>query len=66
MTPEQIERHVDATAATIGLPLDPSHRAGVVRYFTIAAAMAELVMTLPLDPQDEPAPVFLPQEVRER
>jgi len=60
MSPEDIERHVDASAALIGLPIGPEYRAGVVRYFGIATSLAELVMQMPLAPDDEPAPVFVP------
>jgi len=60
MSPERIEAHVDASAALIGLPIGPEYRAGVVRYFGIAASLAELVMALPLAAEDEPAPVFVP------
>jgi len=62
MTPETIARHVDATAALLALPIADELRPGVVRFFGIAAAMAELVMGLPLDPADEPAAVFVPVE----
>ena len=61
MTPEQIEQHVDASAALIGLPIAPEYRAGVLRYFGIAAGLADLVMQHPLTPEDEAAPVFVPQ-----
>lgn len=54
------EACVDAAAAALALPIGAEHRPGVVRYFELAAAMAELVMTLPLGIDDEPAPVFVP------
>ena len=60
MDAKQIELHVDATAALIGLPIGPEYRAGVLRYFGIAAAMADLVMQHQLGVEDEPAPVFTP------
>ena len=60
MTPSQIEAHVDATAATLGLTLHPEHRPGVLRYFALAAGMADLVLAEALAPHDEPAPVFTP------
>jgi Protein of unknown function (DUF4089) len=60
MDAEMIERHVDATAALIGLPIAPEHHAGVLRYFGIAAGLAGLVMSHPLAVQDEPAEVFVP------
>lgn len=60
MNGSDIERHVTATATLIGLPLQVEHRAGVLRYFAIASAMAALVMEQALTPQDEPAEVFVP------
>ncbi len=60
MNPDDIERHVDATAALIGLPIGAEYRIGVLRYFGIAASLASLVMQQPLGVDDEPAPVFLP------
>ncbi|MCE4554736.1 DUF4089 domain-containing protein [Pelomonas cellulosilytica] len=60
MTPEQIAAYVDATAAALGLPLQPAHRPGVLHYFALAAQMAALVEAHPLAPHDEPAPAFVP------
>ena len=54
------EAYVDAAAAALGLPIGAQHRPGTVHYFELAAAMAELVLSLPLDIDDEPAPVFVP------
>lgn len=59
-TPAEIEAHVDATAALVGLPLAATHRPGVLHYFTLAAGMAELVMAHPLTPEDEPGALFVP------
>jgi hypothetical protein len=56
------EAYVDATAALLGLPIAPEYRAGVLRYFGIAADLAALVMAMPLGPEDEPAEVFVPVE----
>jgi hypothetical protein len=60
MSPTEIAHQVDATAALIGLPIPPEYRDGVVRYFGIARAMAQLVMEHPLTPADEPAAQFVP------
>jgi hypothetical protein len=60
MTPTQIEAYVDATATTLQLPLDAAHRPGVLHYFALAAAMAELVNGLSLTVADEPAEAFTP------
>jgi hypothetical protein len=60
MSPESTEAFVDAAAATLGLALQAEHRPGVLHYFALAAAMAELVNGLPLTILDEPAEVFTP------
>ena len=60
MTPEQIAACVDANAAAVGLAIAPEHRPGVLQYFALAAAMAELVAGHPLTVEDDPAPVFIP------
>ena len=59
-----MEAYVDAAAALLALPIAAAHRPGVVRYFALAAAMAELVEALPLALDDEPAAVFVPVEPR--
>ncbi|MFY9509566.1 MAG: DUF4089 domain-containing protein [Rubrivivax sp.] len=60
MNAADIEKHVEASAALIGLDIPAEYRAGVLRYFGIAAGLAALVMQHPLGPEDEPAPVFEP------
>jgi hypothetical protein len=60
MDREQLEAYVDAAAAALALPLHVEHRPGVLRYFALAAELAELVMAAPRGPVDEPAPVFVP------
>jgi hypothetical protein len=60
MTPAQIEAYVDAAAAALNLPLNPQHRAGVLRYFALAAEMAALVEAHPLETADDPAETFVP------
>jgi hypothetical protein len=60
MTPEQIETYVDAAAAVLELPLSAEHRPGVLRYFALAASMAELVGEHPLAITDDPAEAFVP------
>lgn len=63
-TPEQIEAAVDAAAALLALPIADEHRPGVLRYFGLAAAMAELVERVPLGEHDDPAEAFTPVEPR--
>jgi hypothetical protein len=60
MSPEQIEAYVDASAAALDLRLQPGHRAGVLRYFGLAAEMAALLESVPLDAHVEPAVNFTP------
>jgi hypothetical protein len=60
MRTEHIEAYVDAAAAVLELPLAPEHRPGVLRYFGLAAEMAEMVNGLSLAIQDEPAEAFVP------
>jgi hypothetical protein len=59
MDAKRIEAYVDAAAAALALPLADTHRPGVLRYFGLAAELAELVMAAPLGPFDDPAPVFV-------
>ncbi len=58
MDANDIEACVDAAAAALALPLDPAHRPGVLRYFALAAGLAEQVMAVPLGRLDEPAYAF--------
>ena len=60
MNTTQIEAHVDAVAAMLGLSLSAEHRPGVLGYFGLAAEMAVLVNGLPLSAHDEPAEAFVP------
>ena len=60
MDRERLEAFVDAMAAAMALPLLPEHRPGVLRYFDLAASLAELVMAHPLGVADEPAAAFAP------
>ena len=56
--------YVDAAAAVLGLKIAAEYRQGVLRFFGLAASMAEQVMTLPLDASDEPGTCFVPVEPR--
>ncbi len=60
LSPIQIEALVTANAAALDLTLAPAHRPGVLTYFALAAAMAELVTGFDLGPHDESGSVFLP------
>jgi hypothetical protein len=60
MTENEIATYVDAASAALQLPLAAEHRPGVLRYFALAAQMADLVNGAPLVLHDEPAEVFTP------
>ena len=60
MTPKQVENYVDAASAALDLKLRPDHRAGVLRYFALAAEFAAVVDAVPLDERNEPAVHFSP------
>jgi len=47
------------TAALLGLRLAPHQLPGVLQNLALAARMHELVASLPLTREDEPAPVFV-------
>ena len=60
MTPEQLEAFVDASASALALNLQAAHRPGVLRFVAIAAEMAAVLDTVPLDESVEPAVNFVP------
>ncbi len=65
MSEQDIERYVDASAVLVDLPIGAEYRAGVSRYFGLAAGLAELVMAHPLVNADEPAPAFVPVDAQQ-
>ncbi|OYV01306.1 MAG: hypothetical protein CFE45_05445 [Burkholderiales bacterium PBB5] len=52
--------YIDASAGLLGLKIPATSRAGVARYFALAASMAEQLQGLPLTAADEPGDVFRP------
>jgi hypothetical protein len=52
------EAVVDAMALLLGLTLTPESRAQTVVHLRIAAEQAEKLLSVPLEDQQEPAPVF--------
>jgi hypothetical protein len=52
------EAVVDAMAPLLGLTLTPESRAQTLVHLRIAAEQAEGLLSVPLDDQQEPAPVF--------
>jgi len=51
---------VDAMAPLLGLALTPHSRAETILHLRIAAQQAELLLSVALDDNTEPAPVFKP------
>ena len=60
MTPEQIEKYVNAAAQALDVNLKPEHRPGVLENFARLAQLAAVVNEFPLTPEDEPAPLWKP------
>ena len=52
------EAVVDAMAPLLGLTLTPESRAQTIVHLRIAADQAEKLLSVPIDDQQEPAPVF--------
>lgn len=50
----------DAMAPLLGLVIEPGFRPGVLQNVKVMAAMADIVLALPMDEREEPAPVFRP------
>jgi hypothetical protein len=60
--PFDAEAYVEQASRLVGLTIAPPYRPGVERNMALIARMAGLVMSSPLDPAEEPAPVFVPAE----
>ncbi|WP_052738232.1 DUF4089 domain-containing protein [Robbsia andropogonis] len=60
LSAEALEAYMEAAAVTLGLPIDPAFRPGVLRYLDIAATMARQLDAIPLSERDEPASRFEP------
>lgn len=60
MTPEALERYVDAAAQALGLSLTTEQRPGVLAYFGMAARLAAVLEATELHPHDESALRFDP------
>lgn len=66
ITPMQIEAAVSSAAALLELPLAPEHLPGVLRFYALAAEMAQVVLAVPLGHGDESGAVFRPVELGTR
>ena len=62
MTPDSFdpEALADAMARLLGLTQTPESRAQTIVHLRIAAEQAGKLLSIPLDDQEEPAPVFTP------
>ena len=54
------ESYVTMAAAAQGLEIPQAYRAGVAANLERIAAVAERLLAVPLDDEEEPAPVFRP------
>jgi hypothetical protein len=54
------ESYVTLAAAAQGLEIPPPYRPGVAANLERIAAVAERFLSVPLDDEEEPAPVFRP------
>ena len=60
--PFDADAFVEQAARLVGVELAEPYRPGVAANIALIARMADLVMGLPLQVADEPAPVFAPVE----
>ncbi len=58
MTDAELDAFMDASAAALGISIDPEWRASVRANLAVVFRMAPLVLDFPLDDEAEPAPVF--------
>lgn len=52
--------YAERAAGALQLPLAPAHRPGVAEHLARAAELAAPLLTFPLPPETEPAPIFTP------
>ena len=62
--PFDAEAYVEQASRLVGLTVAEPFRPGVAANIGLIARMADLVMGLPLEVEDEPAPVFGPRRPR--
>ncbi len=58
--PFDAEAVVDAMAPLLNIPLTPESRAGTILHLKIAAEQADLLLSVAIGDEEEPAPVFRP------
>lgn len=60
MTDAEIEAWMDASAAMLGIAIDPAWRAAVMANLALCVRMGALVEGFALEDEAEPAPVYVP------
>jgi hypothetical protein len=63
MTPDETTDYIEATAATLGLTIEPEWKENVARFFEVAKGMAALVTESGALESSEAAAVFTPRDV---
>lgn len=58
MTDAELDAFMDASAAALGIAIDPAWRASVRGNLAVVFRMAETLLDFPLEDEAEPAPVF--------
>ncbi len=60
MTEAELDAYMDASAAVLGIAIEPAWRDAVRANLALSLRMAAIVAAFPLEDQAEPAPVFTP------
>jgi hypothetical protein len=60
MTDADLDHLINGLSAVVAVPLDPAHRPGVAANLSRLLAQADIVMSVPVPPDTEPAPIFRP------
>ncbi|HEK1610018.1 DUF4089 domain-containing protein [Pseudomonas aeruginosa] len=60
MEESQVIQYVQAAAVAVGLPLDAARAQAVAQHLGRTVALARLLETAPLAPEDEPAEIYRP------
>ena len=60
MEESQVIQYVQAAAVAVGLPLDAERAQAVAQHLGRTVALARLLETAPLAPEDEPAEIYRP------
>ena len=60
MEESHVIQYVQAAAVAVGLPLDAARAQAVAQHLGRTVALARLLETAPLAPEDEPAEIYRP------